>query len=521
MALNSNWLKPLDRMLLQHCEADFVVLQPLLLHVPRGTLYRHVTHLVGAGRLAEMTANFDWNIWNSIYPPLKHVPSAAHRALTELIAAAVVARRAATHDDHHPGFLAMGPTLAWKTTLAKFQCAMLGVPSSEVIIDLTTETTRSLWIRRDGTGTIAFKRQILERAFIVFDDYLEADSRLRATIHHFLNGRKVVPVENSMLTIEPVSLLTLNPRTKATLEEQTTLSPAQLRRLVVVDFSTVTLPDLALIGHNALTAAVEHGPLTLNSPASDAAAWRPQIVTLMRSIIAPHVFDRVDTEMLVVMATGMTGFIPDTERAIQQTLYDFAVTAETLGWTRPGWVEAVSRFSLQCDHHRGSYSRVQAKDASAEEDIILLRRNAMDGYKESAMPQFAISDEDKARMIAIAIDENIPFNRALEIVLNYYIGLNRIGLNLHDLHSILELSKDLQERSIPAKDVRVAMRLRQALRANTLSIEDVDAALMLVPMLAEQGLNAQDDHVETVIRLAARLLSSNRSLTDIEKWLKE
>ena len=33
MAVNGNWLKPLDRMPLQHCEED-VLLQQLLQHVP-------------------------------------------------------------------------------------------------------------------------------------------------------------------------------------------------------------------------------------------------------------------------------------------------------------------------------------------------------------------------------------------------------------------------------------------------------------------------------------------------------
>jgi hypothetical protein len=540
VSMRTHRLSALDRVLLQHCEDDFVFLHDLLTHVARGSMYRHVSNLRGAGllekrgrtyctteqgkrRLVELVSNMDWNIWDRIYLPMQYVPTPQHRAVIELATAAVAARQADNQDDHHPGFVLMGPTLAWKTSGAKFQCHLLGVAPAETIIDLTTETGRSLLVRRDGKGNLAFKRDLLDGQLIVFDDVLEAETSLRPTIHHFLSGRKLIPVDNTLLRIAPVSLFTLNPRPKATLEEQTTFSTAQLRRLVVTNLANVALPDLANMGHRALEAAAKQGPLRLQPPTVDAQTYRPHIVTLVREVLVPQIWPRVDTEMVITLVTGMSGFVPDPERAIQQTVYNYGLTAETLGWARSGWSEAVCRFSLHTPlstpRHRNQASQ---EPPPREEDNIILWRHVMEGYRESVLPPFVISDANKARIIAIASQENIPLehvDHALEVILDNWGQQQRDGRTLDEAYSALELSKHLRERSIPVKDVKIAMRFRQVFREGTYTSEEFQAALDLLPVLREYGLAVQDDRVETVLGLAVRLLNSDRSLTELDAWL--
>src|SRR5262245_14602396 len=87
-----------DRDIIQHCEHDYVSLHNLLENVPRGTLYRHTSTLLAMGllekrgstyrateqgkrRLEEVTSNFDWNIWDHVYPPMRWVPTPQHRAV--------------------------------------------------------------------------------------------------------------------------------------------------------------------------------------------------------------------------------------------------------------------------------------------------------------------------------------------------------------------------------------------------------------------------------------------------------
>lgn len=535
--MRAHRMQYLDRTILRHGEQDFVRVHDLLTHVARGTLYRHIASLVSAGLLAkrgrtyrtteqgkrqleELADHMDWNIWDQIYPPMQYVPTPQHRSVAELATAAVVARQADNgQNDHHPAFVLMGPTLTWKTSGAKFQCHLLGVAPAATIIDLTTETGRSLLVRRDAKGTLTFTRDLLDGLFIVFDDVLEAESALRSTLHHFLSGRKIVPVDNALLRVAPVSLLTLNPKpNKATLEEQTSFSTAQLRRKVVINLANVVIPDLANLGHLALEAAIKHGPLPLPSPSANAETWRSQIVGLVREILVPHVWPRVDTEMLITLVTGMLAFIPDPERAIQQTIYDFAMTAETLGWTGPGWSEVVSHFSLHALPTRRRRDP-EILDSPSIEDLIILRRSAMDNYKESALPPFTISDENKARMIAIAVHEEIPFDHAVAIVLDYYLSLERRGVDLHDLQSILELSKELKRRSLTAKEVKVVLQVLKGLQAEEKSLDELVAACGLLSELKEAGVPPDMEHCEPAITLAAQLLASNIPLSEIEQWL--
>src|SRR5262245_10706661 len=108
--MRTHRFKDLDRIILQHCEGEFVLLQVLLKRVPQGTLYRHVPSLLsvvflakrgriystteqGKRQLAEWTSGFDWNIWDGIYPPMRYVPTSQHRAVIELTTAAVAARQ--------------------------------------------------------------------------------------------------------------------------------------------------------------------------------------------------------------------------------------------------------------------------------------------------------------------------------------------------------------------------------------------------------------------------------------------
>ncbi len=536
--MRTHRIQDLDRTILRFCEHDFMLMHDLLKNAARASVYRHVGSLLNAGllakrgraycateqgkrRLAELTSRMDWNIWDRIYPPMQDVPTPQHRAGIELTTAAVVARQADNgKDDHHPAIVLMGPTLVWKSSEAIFQCHLLGVDPAETIIDLTVETGRSLLVRRDGTGTLTFKRDLLDGLLIVFDDLLEAEPSLRSTIHPFVSGRKIVPVDNALLRIAPVSLITLNPRShKATLEEQTSFSTAQLRRHVVINLGNVALPDLSNRGHLALEAAMKHGQLPLPPPTANAETWRSQIVGLVREILLPQVWPRVDTEMIIGLVTGMSAFIQDPECAIRQVAYDYAITAETLGWTGLGWIDVVSRFSLHVPLRTRSRRDPEIIDSSSTEDLIILRRSAMDGYKESALPPFTISDENKARMIAIGVKEGVPFDHGLGIVLDYYLSLERAGFDLDALHSVLELGKDLNRRSITAKEIKVVMGVLKGLEAEEMSLDEFSTACTVVSLLKEAGVSPDIEHCESAVSLAARLLASTIPMSEIEQWL--
>ena len=88
----------------------------------------------------------------------------------------------------------------------------------------------------------------------------------------------------------------------------------------------------------------------------------------------------------------------------------------------------------------------------------------MEAYRESALPPFVISDRSKARLLAIASQENILLEHAdhgLEVILDNWEQWQRDGHTLDEAYSALQLAKDLRQRSIAMQDVKLAIRLRQ------------------------------------------------------------
>ena len=524
----------IDRLLLAHCREEFVPVHPLTRVVARGTLYRHLATLLGEGSLIQQGRTYhttaeglrrlivaesaiDWNILEQYYPPLQFVPSAQHRAVIELILAAIAARRAAFREDHHPGFVLFGHTLAWKSSLARFVCTMLGLSPSTHLIDLATETGQSLWLRRDARGEVTFQREIVTAPFLAFDEYLEADPKVRSVIQHFLSGRTSIPFENSILTIEPVCLVTMNARPKASLEERTTFRAPQLRRLVLCDVDHLPLPDLALIGEQPLQAAAQHQPIIVPSPRTDCHQYRPQIVRVVRELITPEAQPFVDVEMVLLLCAGMTGFIEDDERAIQQALYDLTLVMQTLGWVQPDWLAVVSAFSLHGTPIAALPAPASpARSMSSLPDTIILRRPIMD-ERESLIPKFSLSEQQKARLIWLAEQEGIPVDHALDILLDYYRNLG--DRDLDDLNNINRLGKELKLRELSAQDVYHYLKLMRMLTERHQTLDHVDAAIEMLPTLEHAGLTPGSMPEAETIHLAARLTASGVTVTEVERWL--
>src|SRR5262249_47178076 len=141
----------------------------------------------------------------------------------------------------------------------------------------------------------------------------------------------------------PVALLTMNPGEGKTLTERTGLATPQLRRMIICDLGGVAIPDLALVGGRALEAAAKAGPLPLRPPQDSAERFRPAVVRLLPQGLQAEVLGLVDVDLLLGLATGMTAWLPAAV-AVRQTLLDFFLIVDTLGWTRPGWTDALRAF---------------------------------------------------------------------------------------------------------------------------------------------------------------------------------
>ena len=102
---------------------------------------------------------------------------------------------------------------------------------------------------------------------------------------------------------------------KSTLEGQTTFNPAQLRRLVLLNCDAVPgTVDLALSGHRALESAQEYGPLRLPAVRTDLREHRTPLVHLVRTVVRPEMHERIDTDLVLLLAAGMSGFVEEDEQ---------------------------------------------------------------------------------------------------------------------------------------------------------------------------------------------------------------
>jgi hypothetical protein len=125
-------MSPIDRAILEFCAKDFRRLKDLRAEYPGGTLYRRAKRLIKIGWLERQGPLYratnagrrnliehqegQWDQLAHFYSPLALIPTEEHRALVELILAAVMVRQHPTRGDRHPFFLCFGDTFHWKTT---------------------------------------------------------------------------------------------------------------------------------------------------------------------------------------------------------------------------------------------------------------------------------------------------------------------------------------------------------------------------------------------------------------------
>lgn len=138
--------------------------------------------------------------------------------------------------------------------------------------------------------------------------------------------------------------------------------------------------------------------------------------------------------------------------------------------------------------------------------------------RESLVPKFSLSEQQKTKLIWLAEQEGIPVDHALEVLLDYYKQLG--DRDLDDLHSVMRLSKELKLREISATAVRQYVQMMKALAARNQTLDDLEAALEILPALEHAGLTSGSVPEAETVHLVARLTASGVTLTEVEQWLR-
>ncbi len=542
----------IDRAVLEHCHEGFQAVALLKGQIPAGTLYRHVGRLVTLGwlekhgRLYRTTAAGRREVnaaagarsgtaLEIAYPPLALIPTPTHRAAIELIFAAIIARQPEIRPDRPPYFRAFGGTLHWKTSLGLFVCYALGLDPSRHVIDCGTETGKSVAIRRGSTGTTVFERQLLQAPFVTFDEFLTASPEVRAALGLFLGGRLVVAFENGQLTVRPVPLLTLNPRPKPTLEHQLGLSAPQIRRAILVNLDAVAMPDLAVSGERALEAARAHPPLQLGPPAVDCRPFHDRIVAFTRAILAPDAQPRVDVEIVVNLATGMTAFLADPAEAIAQVGYNLGLLAETLGWTKAGWIQTVTDFSLT----PGTRSSAGNSSSKALRPVTPAARPAVNptGSAEDAasdtlslavrepvrrkgrVPDITLTEATLVRLVWFAHETGRDVDGAIDLLLDFYLAWRGNAQSIETIERILALARDLDLAGVEVETLREYLADRQLLEESHCSFADVPEALQVLDLLNQLPIEWDWDVATAAMQAVADIMRTGIPASEIGEFI--
>lgn len=543
-------MNAVDRQILEFCRDGFRPLKPLTGPIASGTVYRHARRLGALGWLRKEGALYRATEAGlreldalstrqppdplvTLYPPLAEVPTAVHRALVALVLAAAVARRHAVRPDRHPVFVLFGATFRWKSSAGRFLCHALGLDPATHIVDCGTESGKSLSFRRGGTGAIVSRRALLDAPLLVLDEFLTADAAVRDALGIFLSGRLVMPVENETLTVRPVPVLTLNPRPKDTLEGRIGLSAPLIRRALLVDLDTVSMPDLAAVGEVAVEAARAHPPLVLSSPAADCGEFHDTIVQLTRAILVPAAHPRVDVEIVVTLATGMTAFISEPVPAIAYVAQALGVLAETLGWARPGWSEVIA------DLRRGPQKPATATSALArmappetpDAEVVKAPGPATaisltvppPPRRRTSVPDLDLSEPLRARLIWFAMETQQDVEVALTTLLDFYLAwreADATDTTIETLAAILRLAAELARSEIDIATLHDYLAILEALRKEGCDYGDVPEALRLITLLEALPFAWDWGQAGTATKAVALVLETGITLDDVQGFLE-
>ncbi len=512
-----------ERAILAFLSAHPQLIRTLVDRYPKATIYARLRSLQAGGLVAKRgrqyllttaglqakAAHEGGHAFDGLveaYPPLREVPSAQHRALVDLALGALVLRQLTDQEEHHAGFLLVGPSLTWKSSAGRFLCLAAGADPATCLVDLAAEAGRSLWIRRDATGDIRSQRALLSASVVVLDEYGLADRAVRQAVLPLISGRCRVPLENDVLPITPVPIITMNPRPGQSLTARTGFSLPQLRRLVPCDLGAVPLPDLALTGQRALDAARAAGPLTLRAPTGSCEAFREAVVRLLRQALVPDAGGIVDVELLLGLGRGLTGWLTP-PIALRQVLYDFLLVVETVSWVKPGWLDLVRAFPDRGEEAVASIGARGAAMALAlpaslpptislfpeRADLSRQKEHAAMNSRDSVLPTFTLSERSKALLVWLAENAGISLDEAVYLLIELYRMQQEFNDNdLDDLRAVVQLREACGTANIAISDLRTAVELTAGLRARGLTLDHIQATLQVAADLAEAGLYLED-----------------------------
>jgi hypothetical protein len=229
-------------------------------------------------------------------------------------------------------------------------------------------------------------------------------------------------------------------------------------------------------------------------------------VRLLRHVLAPEAVGLVDVELLLGLGRGLTGWLTPVV-AMRQTLYNFLLVIETLGWVRPGWLEAARAFPDDGQDEalspHGTRSSVTQRGTSTPpshtislfpDPVAPTRQKEHPGMtpRDSMLPTFNISDRTKGLMAWLAVDAGISLDEVVDVLVEDYRMRQGDGLDFEDLQAVVRLREACETTEIAVSDLRIAVELTAGLRERGLTVDHIQTTLQVAEDLAEAGLSLKE-----------------------------
>jgi cell division protein FtsB len=519
----------MDERILRYCKGGYKSLRPLFeeREIPMSTGYNRANRLVdlgllerdkgkgykttGAGELElerEKSLESGWDALEEIYSPLKYAPTPTHRAIIELVMAAVIARKYEVKPNHHPSFIVFGGTLRWKTWMARFICIMLGLDPTKSIIITSSESGRSILTRKGYGGETVSKREILDQPFVCFDEFQEAGSTTRKLCNLYIQGEKRVSYENETLVLNPVAMILLNPKESGGLSRRIGFKEPQLRRSILCDLDKIEIPQgVRTRGDEFLEMAKKVGAIELPRYKSDCSRYIREIDRLVQNSVRKEKLGLVDIEMLALLCSGMTAFLPE-QQAVNQVIRDYLICIETLGWTKEDWPRVLAS-SIFWGKEKGI--RKEGRLTLREEVKRLI------GDKTSEFDYGAKLDEIKEVLQSL----NLSPVRASEL-LKLLARIRKLGL---DESTAVRLAEEIKKQGWGEDAAREIVRCIQEYGSLTESLskkrEELERLEEKVNSWRKQISELSPKEVQKLSYLEKSLESLGIGLDNLERSLKE
>ena len=118
----------------------------------------------------------------------------------------------------------------------------------------------------------------------------------------------------------------------------------------------------------------------------------------------------------------MTAWLPDPTEAIAQVAHDVGLLAETMAWTHPGWIEAVTDFSLDARTPRAvRHHQDEPAPAAAHSEPETIDLQVPKLRREPHLRDLSLSDELRGRLAWLAVETSRPVGEVINVLIDIYV----------------------------------------------------------------------------------------------------